>query len=396
MGRDFSVTVRPVRRALGPLLILAAVLALALVAGSSAKRAQDRPDLKVTKGSVAAAGGSLTGSFLVKNKGDARAKKSRAQLTIEAPGDDPVAENFKVAALGSSEAYRLDVAVPIPGGLPEGSLPIVACTDVRDKLRERKESNNCGTVGSIQVGGGGEGSSPPTNPIPFEEDKVFTLDSPASRYWVYVPRAYDESHNTPTTLLVWMHGCGGTAAGDIFTVSDLNNQNWISIAIGGKEGGCWDPAGDQPKIFEAIANLKTHFNVAPRRVILGGYSSGGDISYRTAFYNANSFAGVLAVDTAPFRDTGSSQQDSLAAAAWKFNVVHLAHLQDDVYPIATVRSETEAMKAAGFPVQRIERVGEHYNNPGDNVNGQQVPGTDADIRTQLLSHMNDGWQAPAP
>ncbi len=64
--------------------------------------------------------------------------------------------------------------------------------------------------------------------------------------------------------------------------------------------------------------MKTHFNIDPRRVILGGYSSGGDIAYRTAFYNANSFAGVLAVNTSPFRDTGSSQQDSLAAAAWKF------------------------------------------------------------------------------
>lgn len=356
-------------------------------------RAQDRPDLKVTKGSATVSGGQLTGSFTLRNRGDARAKRSKAALTVQAPGQDLVAERFRVAAIDPGATYRLDFDVPVPSGLPDGALPIVACADSKGKLRERKEKNNCATVGSILVGD--VGGSTPTNPISFEKETVFTLDSPASRYWVFVPASYDETHNTPMSLLVWMHGCGGTAEGDIFTVSPGGAQDWISIAIGGQEGGCWDPAGDQPKIFEAIADLKTHFNIAARRVILGGYSSGGDISYRTAFYNANSFAGVLAVDTAPFRDTGSSQQDSLAAAAWKFNVVHLAHLQDDVYPIDTVRAETEAMRAAGFPVERIERVGEHYNNPGDNVNGQTVPGTDADIQTHLLSHMDDGWLAPA-
>jgi hypothetical protein len=382
-----------VRRALIPLLVLAAVLSLAVVAGSSAKRAQDRPDLKVTKGSGSVSGGQLTGSFTLRNKGDARAKRSKALLTVRAPGQDAVAERFQVAAIDPGATYRLDFAVPVPSGLPDGALPVVACADSKGKLRERKENNNCATVGSILIGD--VGGSTPTDPISFEKEAVFTLDSPASRYWVFVPASYDEAHNTPTSLLVWMHGCGGTAEGDIFTVSPGGSQDWISIAIGGKEGGCWDPAGDQPKIFEAVADMKTHFNIASRRVVLGGYSSGGDISYRTAFYNSASFAGLLVVDSTPFRDTGSSQADSLAAATTKFNVVHLAHLQDTTYPIATVRSETEAMKSAGFPIQRIEAQGEHYNNPGDVVNGQQVPGTDADIQNRLLPHMADGWLAPA-
>ncbi len=379
-------------RVLGSLLALCLVVAV-IAPGSGAARAQDKPDLKVAKGSAAISGGQLTGSFTLRNKGDARAKRSKAVLTIKSPGRGFVAERFRVAAIKPGAKYRLDFDVPVPSGLPEGSLPIVACADSKGKLRERKEKNNCSTVGSILIGD--VGGSTPTNPIAFDKESVFTLDSPASKYWVFVPSSYDESHNTPTSLLVWMHGCGGTAAGDIFTVSPGGNQDWISIAIGGREGGCWDPAGDQPKIFGAIADMKTHFNIAARRVILGGYSSGGDISYRTAFYNSASFAGLLVVDSTPFRDTGSSQADSLAAASTKFNVVHLAHLQDTTYPIATVRTETEAMKSAGFPLQRIEAQGEHYNNPGDNVNGQTVPGTDADIQNRLLPHMADGWLAPA-
>lgn len=160
------------------------------------------------------------------------------------------------------------------------------------------------------------------------------------------------------------------------------------------EGACWDPDTDQGKVLAAIADLKTHFNVNPRRVILGGYSSGGDLAYRTAFYNANSFAGVLAENTSPFRDTGSSQAASLAAASWKFHVVHLAHLQDSTYPISGVRKETDAMASAGFPITRVEVDGGHYDDPGTIENGHAVPGTNADLVTYLLSHIDDGWLSP--
>lgn len=381
------------RRSAGLALLVFVSALVAVTPGAGVAGGGSRPDLKVSKGSVGAADGTISGTFFVKNKGNARAGRSKAALYVKTPGKDVVAERFRVGAVGPSKAYKLDVSVPVPSRLPAGALPIRACTDTKDKIRERKESNNCAKVGAMRVGA--DGSSVPTNPISFEKEKVFTLDSPASRYWVFVPRSYDESHLTPTKLLVWMHGCGGFASGDIFTVSPGGSQDWISIAVGGREGDCWDTVADQPKIFKAIADMKTHFNVEPRKVILGGYSSGGDIAYRTAFYSANSFAGVLAVNTSPFRDTGSSQQDSLAAAVWKFNVVHLAHLQDSTYPIAGVRSETEAMKAAGFPITRIEVDGEHYNNPGDISNGHSVPGTDADIRNLLLPHIGDGWTAPA-
>ena len=237
-------------------------------------------------------------------------------------------------------------------------------------------------------------TSVPPDPIPFTKDEVFSLEDPLSNYWIYVPESYDASHQTPTTLFVWLHGCGGKGEFDIYTVSPGGTQNWISIAVGGREGDCWDPAGDGATVKAAIADVKSHFNVDAHQVILGGYSSGGDLAYRTAFYDADAFAGVLAENTAPFRDTGSTQQASLAAASWKFNVVHLAHLQDGTYPITTVRAETDAMTAAGFPMTRIERDGTHYDEAGAVVNGAPVPGTDADLVALLLPYIDDGWRSP--
>jgi len=145
---------------------------------------------------------------------------------------------------------------------------------------------------------------------------------------------------------------------------------------------------DPAKVMAAIADIRSHFNINPRRIILGGYSSGGDLTYRTAFYNALTFSGVIVENSSPFRDTGSSQANSLAAAAWKFNVAHLAHLSDTTYPIAGVRTETNALLSAGYPMTRIEKAGTHYDNDAGAF------GTTYDLRTFLLPYMNAGWVSP--
>jgi hypothetical protein len=294
-------------------------------------------------------------------------------------GRNRLLKRYAVGALDGLQRRTVRVSLKLPRTLVDGAR-LRVCVDSRAKVRERSERNNCRAVGRIR---GPARSSVPGDPIGFTADTVFTLDSPESNYWIYVPGSYDATHATPIGLLVWLHGCGGQSAGDIYTVSPGGAQSYLSIAVGGREGACWDVNADSAKVLAAVADVKTHFNVAPRRVVVGGYSSGGDLAYRTAFYNARRFAGVLAENTSPFRDTGSTQSASIGAAAWKLNIVHLAHTGDDVYPIAGVRAETDALKAAGFPITLIERPGAHYD-----------AGTDPDLRTLLLPHMDDGWQSP--
>jgi dienelactone hydrolase len=338
--------------------------------------------------------GRLAGSFVVRNKGSARAKRFSASLAVRVSKSKyRTVKRFKLRALRRKASRKVKVSMKSPAGLPTGKLAVRVCTDTAHKLRERSERNNCRGVGKVRFrSGSGTPTTPvdsrPTNPIPFTKDQVFTLNTAQSNYWVYVPSAYDSSHATPITLFVWSHGCGGQSEGDINTISPGGAQSYIAITVGGREGQCWDPGSDGAKLLAAIADMKTHFNINPRRVILGGYSSGGDLSYRTAFYNSRMFAGLLAENTSPFRDTGSSQSASLGAASFKFHVVHLAHTGDDSYPIDGVRSETDAMKAAGFPIERVERPGGHY----DEDTGSS--GTDYDLKTLLLPHLNDGWLSP--
>jgi hypothetical protein len=358
-----------------------------------------RPDLTVSNGAVTLTGSTLSGSFSVKDKGAVKAKKTWASLYVRVAGQDQFVASIKVKAIGSRKSRKVSVSVAEPAGLPAGSLPVSVCADSRHKLKERSEQNNCRTIGSIVIsstGPSGPPSSVPANPVPYTKNVPFTLTDAESSYWVYVPTAYDASHQTPMTLFVWLHGCGGSSAGDIYSVSPGGaGQDWISVTVGGQDGNCWNMNSDPAKVLAAIADLKTHFNINPRRVIVGGYNSGASLAYRTAFDNAHTFAGVLAENSTPFRDTGSSSSALMAGAAWKFNVAHLAHLEDATYPIAGVETETDAMTHAGFPVYRIEREGGLFDNPGDVVNGHPVPGTLADLATYLFPFLDAGWLSPA-
>ncbi len=45
-------------------------------------------------------------------------------------------------------------------------------------------------------------------------------------YWITVPQAYDSSHNTPTTLFVWSHGCGGQDVLIVWREGQEVHQGW--------------------------------------------------------------------------------------------------------------------------------------------------------------------------
>jgi len=226
-------------------------------------------------------------------------------------------------------------------------------------------------------------STIPTDPIAHVAGEPFEITSGAVPYWAFVPDTYDPSNLTPAPLLIWLHGCGGYSEGDIWVVdpgASGDPQDWLTVAVGGREGGCWSPSADEAKVMAALADVETHFNVDRGRVILGGYSSGGDLAYRTGFRHSSIFQGLLIENSSPFRDTESSAAESLGAATRKLPIVHLAHTGDTTYPIAGVRQEVGEVKAAGFPIELIERSGAHYDG---NTNG--------DLVELLLPHIDGGW-----
>jgi hypothetical protein len=405
-----------------------AALVLALLASMTGAAAA-APTTKVVDGAAHKAGDRVQGRLVVLNTGNRRSARTGGHITIDSGRDRRILARWAAPSLRPGERDRVRFAARVPARLDNGEWRINACT-AGQCLRVGHFTEVAGSGSGAGSGGSGSGSGSaksgptgrpppplpgapldessappplstfPTDPIPYEAGQPFEVDDPGARYWGFVPETYDASNRTAAPLLIWLHGCGGYSEGDIWVVDPGEEaeppQDWLTVAVGGREGGCWVPSPDEAKVTAALADFETHFNVDRRRVILGGYSSGGDLAYRTGFRHSSTFAGLLIENSSPFRDTESSQAESLAAATTKLHIVHLAHLQDTTYPIAGVRAETAAVAAAGFPIQRIEVAGEHWNDAGDRVAGHAVPGTDADLRDLLLPHIDDGWQAPAP
>jgi predicted esterase len=386
------------------------------------------PDLTIRSGSLAASKGTISGSFFVSNAGKGRANKSQAVVVVQAGKQRPVVQVYAVRSLRPGGREQEAVSEPVPASLPAGTFPIRACANYHHMVKDRSKGNDCRKVGTVTVSsghpGGGPGSTVPTDPANLAADTptffpdgrgqyqnaANTADhSFTSGYYAVVPASYDTSNQTPATLVVWLHGCGGEARYDVSDVSTgvSASRKYIAIAPSGPEGvdnangalDCWSPDSDVAKVMADIAQAETQFNINRRRVIIAGYSSGGDLGYRTIFYNAKTFAGILAMNTDPFRDTGSSEQQSLAAAAWKFNIVHIAHDNDDTYPVAEVVPHLNDLKAAGYPVDYTSRPGHHYDADTCPPGGPPNPacrGTTYDLQHYLLPHVDaDGWLAPA-
>jgi predicted esterase len=238
----------------------------------------------------------------------------------------------------------------------------------------------------------------PTNPVAVVKNTKIRYDTAQSEYYTIIPNSYDATHGTPATLFVWLHGRGGKAFWDIDHITPGGTQSWIGIAVGGREGmvkgvnqGVSWQQGDEPKVLEAIADMRTKYNIHPKKIILGGYSSGGDLGYLVAFRNSTMFAGVLFENTDPFLINWpypNDADDYFATAPHKFKARHLHHTEDTTYPTAAVTTSMNRLATAGYDVQLIQRPGTHWNDDTPSS------GTWYDYRALLFPFLDAGWMAP--
>ncbi len=202
--------------------------------------------------------------------------------------------------------------------------------------------------------------------IKKDGDGFFTRTTSSGSYVGYVPKSYA---GKPTRLVVGLHGCGDSAYNyatwAVAPWDSRDTQDWIAIAVDGASGGgsCWSTKNDSPKVFEAIADIRTCFYVHQQEVVLQGYSSGGEIGYALALGNASKFAGLLIEDSGLY---ATGQADTLLAKATrKIPIAHLTHQDDPVFPIDQVQSDWTKIKAAGFPIQTTVTAGDHNGTSDD-------------------------------
>ena len=130
-------------------------------------------------------------------------------------------------------------------------------------------------------------------------------------YILKIPENYDE--NTPTSLLINLHGFGDCASDyselieDFYNFKAIANEEKIIVVYPQgayrpeKEDTFWEP-GDPgvENIFEndvyfietLISNLETEFNINPDRIYACGYSNGGMMAYSLACNSSNIFSAI--------------------------------------------------------------------------------------------------------
>jgi hypothetical protein len=336
-----------------PLVVAFLLLAAALTPSATAVQAK-RADLKITAGDVAVSGARVTGSFTVRNKGTKRAPATSTAVKV----DGKRVRSVATGAVGPGRARVVRFSARVGGG----THVISVCADRRNAVAERREGNNCRKLGTVTV----ESTSVPSNPIPYDDGVVFKVGTSPHEYWLHVPTSYDDSHRTPIRLVVFVHGCGSLAYDQATNITDQVDgakTNFIVMAPGlGKDGQCWDPTADVGPLLGAVADVKTHFNIDPKRVVVGGYSSGSTLAGQVAFRQAELFAGLLVLPGRPFW-SNENRDELLADAAWKINVAWRPHTSDEYYPIASLRADRRVMLDAGYPLLFSEVAGGHsYTN----------------------------------
>ena len=271
------------------------------------------------------------------------------------------------------------------GTSSEASVTADGGSSARDaNAGDASTTTDSGATDSSSSGGPGPA---PTQKCTIAKDAngFFKLTSTKSDYWVRLPVGYDEVNPQPAPLLVAIHGCGDTAFNfatwGAAPYALRSSQSYIAISIGGRDNQCWTVPQDADIVTAAIAHVRSCFYAHQKKIVLGGYSSGGMLAYAMGMTSAAAYAGILIENSGLSQAVGTGNVDAvLASAAWKINVAHTAHTEDMSFPIAGVRSDRDKMNAAALPLQYREGPGTH-------------DGTSDDWALFLIPKMS-GWSAP--
>src|SRR5437870_13383860 len=124
------------------------------------------------------------------------------------------------------------------------------------------------------------------------------IDGAVLPYGVTLPDNYDPSK--PTRLYVWLHGRQNTTTETEFIYGFLSrrgagnppvaDQGQIQLDCFGRINGAgWHWAGEAD-VFESIAAVKKRFSIDERRVMIRGFSQGGEGAWHISLHHPDRFA----------------------------------------------------------------------------------------------------------
>jgi hypothetical protein len=214
---------------------------------------------------------------------------------------------------------------------------------------------------------------------------VSEIDGAVLPYGVALPENYDASK--PTRLYVTLHGRANTQTETEFITSFLNrkasnppvaDQGQISLDCFGRINGAgWHWAGERD-VFESIAAVKKRFNIDDKRIVIRGFSQGGEGSWHISLHHPDRFvaaeigAGTVSHTAEQRPDLLPFQRSTLRIweniSEWALNIHNL--------PLAGHDGENDPGQLESSLRARAQVEKEGYPSVGepDYLRSQGVPG----------------------
>src|ERR1017187_6533024 len=121
------------------------------------------------------------------------------------------------------------------------------------------------------------------------------IDGSVLPYGVTLPESYDPSK--PTRLYVWLHGRQNNTtesefmfAQQTFRPGNVADQGQIQIDLFGRIKGEGWHFGGEADVFEGIAAIEKRFKIDEKRIMLRGFSQGGEGAWHIALHHPDRFA----------------------------------------------------------------------------------------------------------
>ena len=124
----------------------------------------------------------------------------------------------------------------------------------------------------------------------------------------FVPLHYETNYAYP--LIVWLHSPGGDENELKQIMPWVSQRNYVAVCPRGTlaahhyhpsaRGATWSQNDDhiilaQERIIKSVRDAQRRFHVAPSRIFIAGYQSGGTMAFRTAMNFPEIFAGALSI-----------------------------------------------------------------------------------------------------
>lgn len=141
------------------------------------------------------------------------------------------------------------------------------------------------------------GQSPWTSGAKQTHGYYSAIDGSVQPYGVTIPASYDGSK--PTRLYVWMHGRQNNTTESEFLWAFPNSgpgrppvadNGQIQLDVFGRLNGAGYHWAGEDDVFEAIAAVKKRFRIDEKRVLLRGFSMGGEGAWHIALHHPDRFA----------------------------------------------------------------------------------------------------------